>query len=103
MPSIQLPLAQTFNITNVSFGVFTLTNRSLGSDITTLTTKMIGYAVGPGGSPPGTKFVITYVASPGVINVKLDPWDNTSIEGIEYNFDSYNGGLAYFEPQLASW
>ena len=102
MPSTQLQLDQVFNLVTATYGTFTITNNSLGSDINALAEGMIGYAVGPLGSPSSARFMIVDVESPGVIDVKLEIFEGTSTTGVEHDFHLYAGGLVYFEKQLAS-
>ena len=102
MPSTQLPLDQTFNITNVSYGTLTITNNSTGSDINALASNMVGYIVGPLGVPASLRVLIDTVVSPGVILIRKRVFPNTSTVGLEYDFSAFNGGLIFFEAQLAS-
>jgi hypothetical protein len=99
MPSIDVP-AQAFNITNVAFGDLTVSAGG-GSNVGNLYNGLIGYAVGPGGTPSSQRLVISIVVAPGVIRCLSAPFNGTGGVGVAFNFSAYNGGTINFEAQLA--
>jgi hypothetical protein len=61
---------------------------------------MIGYLVGPLGTPASTKVVIQEIVSPGVIRCRLATFSGTGIGGVGADLSAYSGGTLYLEAQL---
>jgi hypothetical protein len=101
MPSIQLP-NQIFSVFAVASCDLTVIAASSSASVANLYSGMIGYLVGPGGSPASTKVVIQSVPSSGVIRCRLANFNGTGIGGVGTDLSSYSGGSLYLESQLAT-
>jgi hypothetical protein len=100
MPSIQLT-DQFFTITSVSTCDLTVTAVT-GSNIENLYAGMIGYAIGPAGTPASIRILIQTVVSPGVIRCRISTTPGTGVLGSSFDFATYTGGTINFEAQLAN-
>jgi hypothetical protein len=99
MPHIQLP-NQNFAINAATYGNLTIAANA-GCSLGNVYVGLVGNIFGPGGAPAGARVVVTAITGSGAITIQKLNSEFSGAVPVPFDFAAYNGGVLYFDAQLA--